>query len=68
MQGMMRAVSDAAPKRGARLDHDEAERPIETRQAGDRGGGAGESAADHAQSEWRLLHLVPLIARAHSNP
>jgi hypothetical protein len=58
MQGMMRAVSDAAPKRSARLDHDEAERPIETREAGDGGGGAGESTADHAQSEWRLPHRI----------
>ena len=59
MQGMMRAVSDAAPKRSARLDHDKAERPIEARQAGDRGGGAGKSTADHAHREWRLPHLTP---------
>jgi hypothetical protein len=31
MQGMMRAVSDTASKRPARLDHDEADRPIEAR-------------------------------------
>jgi hypothetical protein len=59
MQGMMRAVSDAAPKRSARLDHDKAERPIEARQAGDRGGGSGESTADHAHREWRRPHLTP---------
>ena len=68
MQRMMRAIGDAAAKRSARLDHDEAERPVEARQAGDRGGGAGESTADHAHREWRLPHLAPFnFTRARSN-
>jgi hypothetical protein len=59
MQGMMRAISDAASERGSRLDNDKAKRLFDAGEAGDRGGSAGEPAADHAQSEWRLPHLAP---------
>ena len=56
---MMRAIGDAAPERGARLDHDEAERPIDPGKASDGRRRAGESAADHAHRQWRLPHLAP---------
>jgi hypothetical protein len=59
MQGMMRAIGDAAPERGARLDHDEAERPFDPGKASDGSRRAGESAADHAHRQWRLPHLAP---------
>src|SRR6476646_141620 len=61
MQGMMGAIGQAAPERTAWLNHDEAERLVQSREAGDRRGGAGESAADHAKSEWRLSHHSPRV-------
>jgi hypothetical protein len=59
MQGMMRAIGDAAPERGARLDHDKAERPVDPGKASDGRRCAGESTADHAHRQWRLPHLAP---------
>src|SRR5262245_47209208 len=48
MQGMMRAIGDATPKRSARFNHDEAERPVDAGKAGDGSRRAGESTADYA--------------------
>jgi hypothetical protein len=59
MQGMMRAIGDAAPERGARLDYDEAERPVDPGKASNGSRRAGESTADHARCKWRLPHLAP---------
>ena len=56
---MMRAISDAAAKRDARLDHDQSERPIDAGQAGDGCRRAGESTADHAHPKC-LPYLRPL--------
>jgi hypothetical protein len=48
VQGMMRAIGDATPKRSARFNHDEAERPVDAGKAGDGSRRAGESTADYA--------------------
>ena len=56
---MVRAIGDAPPERRAWLSHDEAEGLVEVVKASDRRHRAGKSAADHAQSEWRIPHRSP---------
>ena len=51
IEGMVTAIGDASSKRGARLDHDEAERRLDAGEASDGRSGAGEAATDHAHRE-----------------
>jgi hypothetical protein len=48
IERVMAAIGNAAPKRGGALDHREPEGCLDAREAGDRGGSAGEATTDHA--------------------
>ena len=61
IERMMAAIGDTTPKRGGSLDHDEAERSLDMRQASDGRRGASKAAADHANAQGRIRHANPNV-------
>src|SRR5690242_5698478 len=61
IERMMAAISDTTPKRSGSLDHEEAERSFDMRQASDGRRRASKAAADHANAQGRFRHVNPNV-------